>query len=118
MMKKFILVSCILAFLTTPWVEPTHAKPGKEKPAKEIVNVDRDGPHDALTYFVSSSDERGYPENCISCHNTEAADMFGSTHYRWVGDPTDMVNNPGGRLQGKLTNAVNSYCINIKGDWP
>jgi len=43
--------------------------------------------------------------------------MFGSTHYQWLGSAPDMVNGPQ-VLQGKLTNAVNSYCINIEGNWP
>lgn len=58
-----------------------------------------------------------YPGNCLSCHASEAGDVFNSTHYRWIGETPDMV-NAGGTLQGKLTNAVNSYCINIEGDWP
>lgn len=67
-------------------------------------------PHADLVY----SD---YPGNCLSCHASEAGEVFNSTHYRWVGETPDMV-NAAGTLQGKLTNAVNSYCINIKGDWP
>jgi len=43
--------------------------------------------------------------------------MMQTTHYQWLGDAPDMVNGAGQR-QGKLTNAVNSYCINIEGDWP
>ncbi|CAM3891877.1 hypothetical protein [Shewanella aquimarina] len=63
-----------------------------------------------------------YPTACINCHDggiagTQYEEMFGSTHYQWTGDTPDMVNQ-GGTLQGKLTNAVNSYCINIEGDWP
>lgn len=69
-----------------------------------------DNPHANLSY----SD---YPGNCLSCHAAEATEMSNSTHYRWLGDTPDMLNAPG-TLQGKLTNAVNSYCINIKGDWP
>jgi len=68
------------------------------------------GPHGGLTFAE-------YPSNCISCHYSEAMEMQGSTHYRWVGETPDMVNSTG-TLQGKLTNGVNSYCINIKGDWP
>lgn len=68
------------------------------------------GPHANLTYS-------GYPANCLSCHSAEATEMFGSTHYQWTGEAPDMVNQPG-LPQGKLTNAINSYCINIEGDWP
>jgi hypothetical protein len=68
------------------------------------------GPHANLTFA-------GYPGNCLSCHADEANGMFGSTHYQWLGDTPDMVNATG-QPQGKLTNAVNSYCINILGDWP
>ncbi|MHB8808445.1 MAG: MopE-related protein [Desulfobulbaceae bacterium] len=68
------------------------------------------GPHANLTY-------KDYPTNCLSCHSTEATEMFGSTHYQWTGEAPDMVNQPG-TPQGKLTNAINSYCINIEGDWP
>jgi len=73
------------------------------------------GPHDDLVWA-------DYPSACIGCHdNGEAGshydEVFNSTHYRWVGETPDMVNQ-GGTLQGKLTNAVNSYCINIEGNWP
>ena len=68
------------------------------------------GPHASLSY----SD---YPGNCLSCHADKATEMMQSTHYKWIGDTPDMV-NAGGTPQGKLTNAVNSYCINIEGDWP
>lgn len=168
-MRKFILMSCALAFLTGVLVSTTYAKPDREKPAKKVVDVDKDGynsrrdcddsnpsiypgapeecgevdyncdnivqscpqpklepvpepqpesepgpggdnPHGGLAYA-------DYPTNCLSCHTVEANEMFGSTHYQWTGDAPDMVNNPA-LPQGKLTNAVNSYCINIKGDWP
>lgn len=210
MMKKIVIVSCVLAFLTTPWITPGYAKLERERPAKKAVDADGDGYHskrdcddsDALTYpgafeaacgdtdrncdgivgpvctpecsdidgdgysveggdcgavdcndgdssvypgavevcgdtidqdcsdgdLACSGDDdpskphgslayQDYPLNCLSCHDVEAEEMLGSTHYRWVGDTTEMVNNPGG-IQGKLTNAVNSYCISIKGDWP
>jgi hypothetical protein len=63
-----------------------------------------------------------YPSACLGCHdNGEAGghydEVFNSTQYQWIGETPDMVNQPGS-LQGKLTNAVNSYCINIEGDWP
>jgi len=58
-----------------------------------------------------------YPANCLNCHQTEANEMFGAIHYTYLGDAPDMVNGAGVQ-QGKLTNSVNSYCINILGDWP
>ena len=69
--------------------------------------------HAALTW----SD---YPAACIGCHNdgeagNQYADMFGSTHYQWLGESPDMAHGP--LLQGKLTNAINNYCINIQGNW-
>jgi hypothetical protein len=58
-----------------------------------------------------------YPLNCLGCHQNQASEVLESTHYKWTGDAPDMVN--GGKFQqGKLTNAVNSYCINILGNWP
>lgn len=67
-------------------------------------------PHSGLLY-------QDYPTNCQSCHNTQFNEMAGALHYTWVGSAPDMTNQPGIE-QGKLTNAVNSYCINILGDWP
>lgn len=58
-----------------------------------------------------------YPLDCMSCHDTEFTEMLDSTHYKWVGDTTEMANQ-NGTIQGKLTNSVNSYCINILGNWP
>lgn len=58
-----------------------------------------------------------YPQDCMSCHDVQFNEMADSTHYKWVGDTTEMANQ-NGTQQGKLTNAINSYCINIVGDWP
>jgi hypothetical protein len=58
-----------------------------------------------------------YPGNCLECHADQANEMLNTTHYQWMGDAPDMVNGTG-LAQGKLTNAVNSYCINILGNWP
>ncbi|TKB50562.1 hypothetical protein FCL40_05270 [Ferrimonas sediminicola] len=81
----------------------------------EPVNGCAVSPHDNLAWG-------DYPSACINCHDggeggSQYQEMFGSTHYQWTGETPDMVNQ-GGTLQGKLTNAVNSYCINIEGDWP
>ncbi len=65
--------------------------------------------HDSLIWV-------DYPSNCLGCHGSEYSEMADSTHYKWVGETTEMINQ-NGTLQGKLTNAVNSYCINILGDW-
>ena len=92
--------------------------PGAQEICGDTIDQDCDGadepciggPHVGLTFS-------GYPQNCLSCHEAEARQMSGSTHYQWVGESPDMVNAPD-ELQGKLTNAVNSYCINILGNWP
>ena len=68
------------------------------------------GPHARLTFAE-------YPGNCLACHQKQADEVDDSTHYRWIGDAPDMINGTG-LQQGKLTNAVNSYCINILGNWP
>jgi len=57
-----------------------------------------------------------YGSDCVSCHGGEALDVHASLHYQWQGEAPDMVNQPGTQ-QGKLTNSVNSYCINILGNW-
>lgn len=56
-----------------------------------------------------------YGPDCINCHTLEATEVHASLHYQWQGDAPYMVN--GGSPQGKLTNSVNSYCINILGNW-
>lgn len=77
---------------------------------KAVTPPENENGHANLTF-----DE--YPANCLSCHKTEAREMADSTHYQWVGDAPDMLNGAGIR-QGKLTNAMNSYCVNILGNWP
>ncbi len=56
------------------------------------------------------------PGTCLECHDNEAHDVFGSTHYQWKGIAPDMVNQPY-LLQGKHAGAVNTYCGNITGNW-
>ena len=70
----------------------------------------RDNPHADLNY-------QEYPANCLECHADQANEVHASTHYQWLGQAPDMTNGTF-ILQGKLTNAVNSYCINIEGNWP
>ncbi len=53
--------------------------------------------------------------DCVSCHIKEATDVHSSLHYQWQGEAPYMVNGP--NPQGKLTNSLNSYCINIMGNW-
>jgi hypothetical protein len=57
----------------------------------------------------------GSPGICLSCHANEAAHMYASTHYQWQGDALYMTHGP--QMQGKIGDAVNSYCINILGNW-
>lgn len=68
------------------------------------------GPHANLNFA-------DYPGSCLDCHQEQASEVLASTHYKWTGNAPDMANN-NNLQQGKLTNAVNSYCINILGNWP
>jgi Cytochrome c bacterial/Cytochrome c554 and c-prime len=54
-------------------------------------------------------------ETCLSCHREEAQEVFASSHYQWLGETPYMTDGP--NLQGKLDLGVNSYCINITGNW-
>ncbi len=56
------------------------------------------------------------PGTCLECHDKEAHEIFGSTHYQWKGDTPAMLNATG-TLQGKHAGAVNTYCGNILGNW-
>ena len=74
------------------------------------VAEDAEDSHADLNY-------QDYPNNCLECHTDQATEVHASTHYQWLGEAPDMTN--GSFIpQGKLTNAVNSYCINIEGNWP
>jgi hypothetical protein len=58
----------------------------------------------------------GSPGACLSCHGEEAKQMYASAHYQWQGEALyDAANGP--LLQGKISDAFNSYCINILGNW-
>lgn len=70
------------------------------------------GTHATLTWT-------GY-NMCRSCHATQAADMFNSVHYQWRG-ASGMTTGPAtqGKFSATVDNstAMNSYCINILGNW-
>jgi len=55
------------------------------------------------------------PGTCLPCHEQQARAVHGSAHYQWEGVAPYTTNGPG--IQGKLKTAVNSYCINITGNW-
>jgi hypothetical protein len=53
---------------------------------------------------------------CLACHENEAHEVHGSTHYQWKGEAPYMIDG-NYLLQGKDAGAVNSYCGNIEGNW-
>lgn len=69
---------------------------------------------------------KGY-QTCVECHSAEANEVMNSTHYQWKGSSAEMVS--GATQQGKIVqldgagsvlpgaSAMNSYCINILGNW-
>lgn len=64
-------------------------------------------PHAGLTW--------NGPGTCLTCHDQEAREVHASGHSQWGGQVPEAVNGPA--LQGKFYGAVNSYCINILGNW-
>jgi len=71
------------------------------------TSVVAEGPHDGLTWDG--------PGTCLACHLEEAGQVHGSVMYQWTGQSPQMTTGPGS--QGKISGGVNSYCINILGDW-
>jgi hypothetical protein len=65
------------------------------------------GNHDGLAW--------NGPGTCLGCHDVEAQEVHGSIHYQWEGQPLFMVSGP--PSQGKNAGGVNSYCVNITGNW-
>ncbi|PKN11326.1 MAG: alpha-2-macroglobulin [Deltaproteobacteria bacterium HGW-Deltaproteobacteria-4] len=57
---------------------------------------------------------------CITCHSAQAQAMYQSVHYQWKGSAAEVTTGPA--TQGKMdatdgSSALNSYCINIQGNW-
>ncbi|MCU7935374.1 MAG: hypothetical protein KZQ99_10905 [Candidatus Thiodiazotropha sp. (ex Dulcina madagascariensis)] len=67
-----------------------------------------DDDHQNLTYEG--------PGTCLQCHDSEAHEVHGSTHYQWKGQAPYMVDG-NYLLQGKDAGALNTYCGNIEGNW-
>jgi hypothetical protein len=55
------------------------------------------------------------PGTCLSCHLAEAREVHASAHYQWEGASPYQADGPA--LQGKRRSALNSYCVNILGNW-
>ena len=55
------------------------------------------------------------PGTCVQCHQAQATEVHGSAHYQWEGMAPYSVDGPA--VQGKKRTALNSYCINILGNW-
>ncbi len=92
---------------TEPPAEPPSTDPPVVIDPPVVPEPPVSGVHGSLTW-------QG-PGTCLSCHETQARDAHASLHYQWLGDTPYMTS--GDQLQGKLTNSVNSYCINIEGNW-
>jgi hypothetical protein len=73
----------------------------------QAVAVSAQNPHDEITWTG--------PDTCLECHEDEAIEVHGSVMYQWQGAAPEIVNGPS--VQGKISGGVNSYCINIMGNW-
>ena len=54
-------------------------------------------------------------QQCQQCHTQQANEVHGSVHYQWQGQAPYGISGP--PIQGKLNTAINSYCVNILGNW-
>ena len=54
-------------------------------------------------------------QQCQQCHTQQANEVHGSVHYQWQGQAPYGISGPA--IQGKLNTAINSYCVNILGNW-
>lgn len=86
-MTKTLIAAAVAAVLATPAYAGTHA---------------------TLTWT-------GYGM-CRSCHAQQANDVFAGGHYQWNGAAPYNVNGSGAK-QGKYVSSINSYCVNIIGNW-
>ncbi|MHB9003630.1 MAG: chitobiase/beta-hexosaminidase C-terminal domain-containing protein, partial [Coriobacteriia bacterium] len=84
-------------------------EPEPEPEPEPAPEPDPSAPHAALKWA-------DYPSNCLSCHPDEFGDAYQGVHYQWQGQAPENVNQPGA-LQGKLTNAINSYCVSVGDNW-
>lgn len=90
-----LLLTSIILFALSPY--------GITSPAGAVVPE-----HQAIAAWQGAA-------TCLQCHEAEAHEVFGSIHYQWLGESPYM--NDGPKMQGKLDVGVNSYCINITGNW-
>ncbi|HQP44091.1 MAG TPA: MG2 domain-containing protein, partial [Thermoanaerobaculales bacterium] len=71
------------------------------------VDLPCGAPHSALTW--------NGPGTCLQCHTNEAHEVHASVMYQWEGAAQQMDHGPA--VQGKISGAINSYCVNILGNW-
>jgi len=107
------IIFCLSFFLTTA---PALALANTKKTLNPAIlslllrretNVPTGG-HESIQTWNGTS-------TCLTCHLEEGKQVFSSSHYQWLGETPYMTNGP--NLQGKLDLGVNSYCINITGNW-
>ena len=71
------------------------------------------GPTPAVSHATLAWD--GGPGVCLACHEDQARQVYASAHYQWQGEALYMTSGPA--MQGKISDAFNSYCISILGNW-
>lgn len=73
-----------------------------------VGTVTPTNPHASLTYTGNTM--------CVTCHSAQASAMAGAVHYKWEGPYAAITNKPG-EVGGKVNKAMNTFCINVMGNW-
>ena len=115
LVRASIVLACILAFSGVASAEDVEPDPrwaeGRIPDASRAAA--RSGPaapvalipdHQAITAYEG-------PATCVSCHETEAHEMFGSVHYQQAGPTPNVINIPGlAGERGPEDIGFNTYC--------
>ncbi|MFA5354031.1 MAG: hypothetical protein WC291_07365 [Thermodesulfovibrionales bacterium] len=79
----------------------------RSRPTSTTPPPPTSGDHSGMIWTGSST--------CLVCHSNEANQVHASVHYQWKGSAEELIN--GQPVQGKTAGAMNSYCVNILGNW-
>lgn len=122
--QNFFKLFLLYAAIVLPWgigvIYVKHTKSEPQTTPVKLINFERDTVPkvDHSKFAVLQQDfetPEAVTEVCLSCHNTTAADVMKTSHWKWE---RDYILENGDTIQLGKKNVLNNFCIGVSSNEP